>query len=85
LFTASLGFSRSGTWDLFGKILKAICIKLLSGKVIPVLKDIYGEGKYHTFLTLAQDQMMRFMLQLLYPQGESPGIYPLRSWMYPRT
>jgi hypothetical protein len=78
LVSAYLRFSRSETWDLFVKIFKAICIKLLSGEIIPVLNGTFMvKVKYHTFLTLAQDQMMRFMLQLLYPQGENPGIHPL--------
>jgi hypothetical protein len=41
LVSADLGFSRSGTWDLVGKILKAICTKLHSGKVIPVLHGTF--------------------------------------------
>jgi hypothetical protein len=76
LVSAYLGFSRSATWDLLGKIFQAVCIKLHSGKLIPV-HNVTFMVKYHTFLTLAQDQVMRFMLQLLYTQGESHGIHPL--------
>jgi len=41
LVSAYLGFSRSGTWDLLGKIFKAMRITLHSGKVIPVLNGAF--------------------------------------------